>query len=98
MPHQIVSESAVLNWRMGCRILAVFCISQCPNRRSRDVDRNHLQAALQTAGLDPSDGTGDFRRALARNDIDAVVIATPDPGMCRLLWRRAGKDVYYESR
>jgi predicted dehydrogenase len=64
-----------------------------------DVDRNHLQAALQTAGLDPSDGTGDFRRVLARNDIDAVVIATPDHWHVPIALAavKAGKDVYCEK-
>lgn len=64
-----------------------------------DVDRNHLQEALRAAGLGSSDGTGDFRQVLARNDIDAVVIATPDHWHVPIALAAvaAGKDIYCEK-
>jgi hypothetical protein len=42
----------------------------------------------------------DFRRLLARDDVDGVVIATPDHwhGLLSTLAARAGKDIYCEKR
>ena len=41
----------------------------------------------------------DFRRLLDRNDIDAVIIATPDRwhALLTVMACRAGKDVYVKS-
>jgi myo-inositol 2-dehydrogenase / D-chiro-inositol 1-dehydrogenase len=69
-----------------------------------DVDRNRLR---QTASMIKSrvEGTEDlseytdYRELLSRDDIDAVVISTPDHshGMIALAAIRAGKDVYVEK-
>ncbi len=63
-----------------------------------DVHKPTLEAARQRAG-GGADAYGDFRRVLDREDIDAVVIASPDHwhaimtiGACK-----AGKDVYVEK-
>ncbi len=64
-----------------------------------DVDQNHLEAARQALGKSDHQEYGDFRELLARDDIDAVVIATPDHwhGLCAIAAARAGKDIYCEK-
>lgn len=67
-----------------------------------DVDRNHLQAALQE--VEKKRGKKpllfhDFRKLLERKDLDAVMIATPDhwhtlPAIAAF---QAGKDVFVEK-
>jgi predicted dehydrogenase len=72
----------------GCQIVAVC-----------DVDSLHLKQALKEARLPDSAGYHDFRDLLARPDIDAVVVSTPDHWhvpIC-LAAVRAGKDIYCEK-
>ena len=71
----------------GCKFVAVC-----------DVDSQHLSEALNEFGPDCK-GYKDFRELLARKDIDAVVIGTPDHWhaiMC-IEAMKAGKDVYCEK-
>jgi predicted homoserine dehydrogenase-like protein len=51
----------------GCEIVAVC-----------DVDAGHRDKAAKSVGLDANSSYNDFRDLLARTDIDAVSIATPD--------------------
>jgi len=64
-----------------------------------DVDASPLEKARQTAGLDEKSCYNDFRDLLARDDVDAVVVATPDhwhvPASIAAV--KAGKDVYCEK-
>ena len=64
-----------------------------------DVDRAHRERALAACKLKPEDGHGDFRKLLARDDIDAVMIATPDHwhSLITVAAARAGKDIYCEK-
>ena len=57
------------NGKPECEIVAVC-----------DVDVKHLERALKTAGLSANSAYTDFREVLARDDIDAVSIATPEIG------------------
>jgi predicted dehydrogenase len=72
----------------GTRIIAIC-----------DVDANHLETAGQAIGLESKFCYKDFRQLLDRDDIDAVVVSTPDhwhvPVSIAAI--RAGKDVYCEK-
>jgi len=63
-----------------------------------DVDQLQLRQAVAITGRGPS-LEGNHRRVLARDDIDAVVIATPDHwhAIQTIEACRAGKDVYVEK-
>ena len=64
-----------------------------------DVDAGHRDRALAAAKLKPEDGYNDFREVLARDDIDAVMIATPDHwhAIITIAAARAGKDIFCEK-
>jgi len=64
-----------------------------------EVDTQRLQAARQLAGVDEKSCYGDFRELLARTDIDAVTVVTPDHWHVPICIAavRAGKDVYCEK-
>jgi predicted dehydrogenase len=63
-----------------------------------DVYRANADRAKQWAG-EGATAYGDFRRALDRQDIDAVLVATPDHwhAIATVLACQAGRDVYVEK-
>jgi len=63
-----------------------------------DVDRNHLEEAVDKAGGKAAPYS-DFRKLLERKDIDAVIVATPDHwhALPTILACESGKDVYCEK-
>jgi predicted dehydrogenase len=74
----------------------VNCVALC------DVDKNVLNAKAQEVknryGQQPV-LYGDYRQVLERNDVDAVIIGTPDHWHCLIMVDacQAGKDVYVEK-
>jgi len=64
-----------------------------------DVDAGHLENAGRIAGLDKKSCYRDFRELLVRDDIDVVVVVTPDHWHVPISIAavRAGKDVYCEK-
>jgi predicted dehydrogenase len=64
-----------------------------------EVDAQRLAEARELAGIGASSGYKDFRELLARSDIDAVTVVTPDHWHVPISIAavRAGKDVYCEK-
>lgn len=64
-----------------------------------DVDKSHLAKGLAMAKLPPEAGYRDWRKLIAREDIDAVMIATPDHwhAIITVAAARSGKDIYCEK-
>ncbi|MDB6135556.1 MAG: gfo/Idh/MocA family oxidoreductase [Verrucomicrobiales bacterium] len=64
-----------------------------------DVDANHRKAGGNAAKLKDGDLYNDYREVLARTDVDAVMIATPDHwhAVIATAAAAAGKDLYSEK-
>jgi predicted dehydrogenase len=68
-----------------------------------DIDKNHLQAALNTVNgaykNQDCKGYHDFREVMARKDIDTVMLAVPDNwhALVAIAAAKAGKDIYGEK-
>ncbi len=84
------------NLRQFLRLPEVECLAVA------DVDEDRLESGLrlvedQRAGR--PDGYGDFRRIIERDDIDAVIVGTPDHwhALPTVLACESGKDVYVEK-
>jgi len=63
-----------------------------------DVDKNHLERALELAGDDVA-GYHDYREVLAREDIDVIHVVTPPHwhALIAIAAARAGKDIWCEK-
>ncbi len=76
----------------GEQIVAVCDV----DAKHRENAKRHVEAMLGSRGVD---AVGDFREVLARDGVDAVIIATPDHwhGPQTLAAMEAGKAVYVEK-
>lgn len=64
-----------------------------------DVDAAHRKQAMEILGIDAKNTYNDFREVLARKDIDAVSVGTPDHWHAPITIAaiKSGKDVYCEK-
>jgi predicted dehydrogenase len=82
---------------------AFLQMKDCQVVAACDVDKNHLQAALETVnrtyGNRDCKGYADFRELMARKDIDAVMLAVPDNWHALIAIEAAKnkKDIYGEK-
>lgn len=82
----------------GRRVMAAFRELGSPVPAVCDVYEPNLAKGVEEAD-EGAEGFGDYRRILERDDIDAVLIATPDHWHVRMMLDAvsAGKDVYCEK-
>lgn len=102
-PNEKVRLAVIGCGGMGSRhVEALVENQQCDLAAVCDVYIPRCEAAAKTVedatGKRP-DGYQDFRRILERNDIDAIMVATPDHWhpLLTILGCQAGKDVYVEK-
>jgi predicted dehydrogenase len=85
--------------RDDCQVVAVCDVE--PNRReaAQKTANDRYAKAREAGSYKGCDTHADFREVLARKDIDAVVIATPDHwhALISIAAANAGKDIYCEK-
>ena len=90
-------------WQGGSNMNGFLNHKDCQVVAVCDVDQNHRQEAIQTVNgryqNQDCKGYHDYRELLARKDIDAVMIATPDHWheLVAVEAARQGKDIYGEK-
>ena len=82
----------------GTHVLAACDVDQLKLARGKKIVEDHY-ASKSGSSYKGCDTYGDFRELLARDDIDAVVISTPDHWHAIMVIQsaQAGKDIYCEK-
>jgi len=92
-----------VGWQGGSNLGAFLAVDDCQVVAICDVDENHLKGAIDKVnkryGNQDCKGYKDFRELLARKDIDAVAISTPDHwhSIPAIAAANAGKDIFCEK-
>jgi predicted dehydrogenase len=88
-----MGSQGILNLKAFLRKQSSQVVAVC------DVDYSHREEARKLAGLAEGASYNDFRELLARRDIDAVVVCTPDQWHVpiSIAAAKAGKDIYCEK-
>jgi len=81
------------------QVVAVCDVNSVRCRQAKQQVEDRYAQAMRSGAYKGCDETSDFRDLVARADIDAVLVATPDHGhiMPVLYAARAGKDIYCEK-
>src|ERR1017187_6064358 len=81
------------------RVLAVCDADTTRRNLAKSAVENQYAKGTKTGDYKGCDTYSDFRELLARKDIDAVVIATPDHwhALISIAAANAGKDIYCEK-
>ncbi|HUC83771.1 MAG TPA: Gfo/Idh/MocA family oxidoreductase [Candidatus Acidoferrales bacterium] len=85
--------------RNDVRVLAVCDVDTTRRDLAKNAVEKHYADEVKSGAYKGCDTYGDFRELLARPDIDAVVIATPDHwhALVSIAAAKAGKDIYCEK-
>ncbi len=92
-----------VGWQGGGNLDAILALDDCRVLAICDVDEQHLKAAVDKVnaryGNQDCKGYKDFRELIARKDIDAVAISTPDHwhSIPAIAAANAGKDIFCEK-
>lgn len=81
------------------QVLAVCDVDSSRRQRAKDTVEQHYAAVKETTNWHGCSAYNDYREILARSDIDAVVIVTPDHwhAIQAVHSAKAGKDIYCEK-
>jgi len=93
------SHLEAFKYEKDVQILAVCDVEEGRLQQSKQIVEEHYASSGDRAGYKGCSTYHDFRELLARPDIDAVVIATPDHWHAiPAIWAaKAGKDIYCEK-
>jgi predicted dehydrogenase len=103
-PSNMITVGCIgVGWMGGANLDSLLALEDCRILAICDVDEAHLKEALDKVnaryGNQDCKGYKDFRELLARKDIDAVCISTPDHwhSIHAISAANAGKDIYCEK-
>ena len=103
-PSNMITVGCIgVGWQGGGNLDSLLALSDCRVVAICDVDAAHLQEAVQKVnaryGNQDCKGYKDFRELIARDDIDAVAISTPDHwhAIQAIAAAKAGKDIFCEK-
>jgi predicted dehydrogenase len=103
-PSNTVTVGCIgVGWQGGINLDSLLALDDCRVIAVCDVDEEHLKSAIDKInaryGNQDCKGYKDFRELIARKDIDAVSISTPDHmhAIPAIAAANAGKDIFCEK-
>ena len=103
-PSNMITVGCIgMGWQGGNNLDSFLGLDDCRVIAVCDVDEKHLKDAMDKVnaryGNQDCKGYKDFRELIARKDMDAVAISTPDHWHCipAIAAANAGKDIFCEK-